>query len=409
MIIKDIYASEILDSRGFPTVSVLMTLNNGIKKSASIPSGASTGSREALELRDKDLSRYNGKGVLKAVNNINNIIKPAIIDKELTQEELDNLLIDLDATEFKTNLGANAMLAVSIAALKCSAELNNKELYEFISVDNVTLPIPMINIVNGGEHANNSLEIQEFMIVPVVKTIKERVRAGAEIFHKLGEILNKEGFATSVGDEGGYAPAFKNTKETLDYIIRSIKEAGYKPGSDVFIALDVAASEFYNKDTNTYKLDNTNLTSDELIKYYINLINEYPIISIEDPFDEEDFESFSVLTKLIGNKVMLVGDDFFVSNEKYLEKGIKYEAGNAILLKPNQIGTITEFKRTIDLAKKNNYKTVMSHRSGETTDSYLADFSVGFKTNFIKTGSMSRGERIIKYNRLMEIEESLNR
>lgn len=409
MIIKDLYAREILDSRGFPTVEVLMTIENGIITKASIPSGASTGRKEALELRDNDESRYNKKGVLKAVDNINTIIKPHLINKSFNQQELDSALIKLDATENKTNLGANAMLAVSIAHLKCLAKYNNKELYEEISKDNVTLPIPMINILNGGEHANNTLSVQEFMIVPVVKSMKERVRAGAEVFHKLGSILNKENYSTSVGDEGGYAPKLKDTYEALDYIIKSITEAGYKPGVDVFIALDIAASEFYNKNDKTYKLDNNILTSNELVKYYIELVNKYPIISIEDPFDEDDFESLAVLTKLIGKKVMLVGDDFFVSNAKYLYEGIKQEAGNAILLKPNQIGTVTEFIKTIDLANKNNYKTVMSHRSGETTDDYLADFAVGFKSNFIKTGSMSRGERIVKYNRLMEIEERLKK
>ncbi len=407
--IKDVIAREILDSRGNPTVEVKMILDNGISAVAGVPSGASTGSREALELRDEDKSRYHGKGVLKAVNNVNNIIKPALVGKEINLLTVDKTLLELDGTENKSKLGANAMLGVSIAALKCAALNDNKEIYEFLSGGKLNIPIPMVNIINGGVHAGNSLKIQEFMIVPVVKGITERVRVASEIFITLKKILSDNNYNTAVGDEGGYAPDFKNTNEALEYIVKAISDSGYTPGKEVFIALDCAASEFYNEETKMYEIDNKNLSSDDLIKYYISLVNEYPIISIEDPLDENDFDSLTVLTNLIGNKVMIVGDDFFVSNEKYLLEAIEKKAGNAILLKPNQIGTVSEFTKTIVTAKKNGYKCIMSHRSGETTDSVLADLAIGYATEFIKTGSMSRGERITKYNRLMEIENSLQK
>jgi enolase len=406
--IKNIFAREILDSRGNPTIEVTMELDNGIKCSSSIPSGASTGSREAIELRDRDLNRYNGKGVLNAVNNVNTIINKALVGKEANVLNVDNTMIDLDGTENKSKLGANAMLGVSLACLKCLAKANNKELYEFISSGKVGMPIPMINILNGGVHAGNNLSIQEFMIVPIVKKEKERIRVGSEIFHTLKNVLKEHNYNTGVGDEGGYAPDVKDTFEALDLIIEAIKKSNYEPGKDVFIALDIAASQLYNKDSNKYLLDKMEYNSDELIKYYLDLVKKYPIISIEDPFEENDFESFAVLTKLIGKKIMLVGDDYFVTNVKYLEEGIKKEAGNAILLKANQIGTVSEMTKTIVYAKKHGYKLVISHRSGETTDTFLADFAVGFATEFIKTGSMSRGERICKYNRLMEIENKLN-
>ncbi|MFI3261014.1 MAG: phosphopyruvate hydratase [bacterium] len=408
MKIKDIKAREILDSRGNPTVEVKLVLENGIKTVASVASGASTGSREAIELRDGDPKRYNKKGVLKAVDNVNTIIAPALIGMEINQVELDKKLIALDGTENKSKLGANAILGVSIASIKALAELEGKEVYEYLTAGKIAMPIPMVNIINGGVHAPNSLEIQEFMIVPVVKTIKERVRVASEIFITLKQILTEKGESTAVGDEGGYAPNLKNTKEALDLIMQAIKESGYEPGTDVFIALDCAASEFFDEKTQMYGIDGQSLSSENLVKYYYELTQEYPIISIEDPFFEDDFESLTKLTSIIGEKIMLVGDDFFVSNEKYLQKGIESKAGNAILLKPNQIGTVTEFTKTILAAKKNNYKCVMSHRSGETTDTVLADFAIGFSTEFIKTGSMSRGERICKYNRLMEIEDNLN-
>ncbi len=409
MFIKDIHAREILDSRGNPTIEVDMTLDNGVTATASVPSGASTGSREALELRDKNPKRYEGKGVLQAVSNVNTIIRPALIGKKCDQLSIDNYLIKLDGTENKSNLGANAILAVSLACLKCLAKANDKELYEYVSNRNVTMPIPMINIINGGAHAVNNIDIQEFMIMPVMKSIKERVRAASEVFHALKKLLSINGFAVGVGDEGGFAPNLNNNTMALDFIMEAIRKAGYKPGEDVFIALDVAASELYDKETNTYKLDGKSFTSEELITFYEKLIDTYPILSIEDPFYENDFETLAKFTSLVGSRIMIVGDDYFVTNEKYLEKGIEMHAGNAILLKANQIGTVSEMIKTIMLAKKNNYKTIISHRSGETEDTFIADLAVGLAIPFIKTGSMCRGERIAKYNRLMRIEEKLKR
>ena len=404
--IIDLIGREILDSRGNPTVEATIYLDNGITATASVPSGASTGSKEALELRDND-KRYHGKGVLKAVNNINTIIKDNLVGKELEQVMIDKLLISLDGTEYKSNLGANATLAVSLASVKASAKLEGKELYAYLSGGRVSMPLPMVNIINGGMHADNNLDIQEFMIVPTVKGMASRVRVASEVFHTLKNILKSQGLVTSVGDEGGFAPNLEYNNLALDLIMEAIEKSGYTPGVDVFIALDVAASELYNKEKKTYKIDKKDLTSDELIKYYIALVNKYPIISIEDPFEENDFESLAILTKFIGERIMLVGDDYFVTNAKYLEKGINLKAGNAILLKANQIGTITEMIKTIILARKNNYKMIISHRSGETEDTFIADFAVGLSIPFIKTGSMSRGERIAKYNRLMKIESDL--
>jgi phosphopyruvate hydratase len=407
MNIKKIHAREILDSRGNPTVECDVELENGIKATASVPSGASTGSREALELRDNDPKRYHGKGVLKAVENINTTIAQALEGKALVQTSIDSTLNALDGTEFKSNLGANATLAVSLACLKAAAKSENKELYEYVSGGKVTLPIPMMNIVNGGKHANNDLDIQEFMIMPTVKTFKERLRAGSEIFHTLKKILNDMDCSTGVGDEGGFAPNLKNNEEALELIVKAIEESGYTPGVDVFIALDVASSEIYDDNTNTYSIDGKKLNPTELTNYYISLIEKYPIVSIEDAFMEDDFESLAKLTSIIGSKIMLVGDDYFVTNKKFLQKGIDNHAGNAILLKANQIGTVTEMVDTIVLAKKNNYKMIISHRSGETEDTFIADLAVGLCIPYIKTGSLSRGERIAKYNRLLRIEEKL--
>lgn len=409
MKIKDIIAREILDSRGNPTVEVEMFLENGISAVASVPSGASTGSREAIELRDGDKSRFSGKGTLKAVENVNTVIKSALIGKDLNQEEIDQILLELDGTDNKSKLGANAILGVSLATLKCLAKCENKELYEYVKKGDMTVPIPMINIVNGGKHAVNNLDIQEFMIVPVVDTICERVRCAAEVFHKLKSLLVDKGYNVGVGDEGGFAPNLGSNKEALDFIVDAIKGAGYVPGKDVNIALDCAASEFYDKETGLYFIDGKKIDSTELAQYYEKLINEYPIISIEDPFFEDDFDALAKFTSVVGDKIMLVGDDFFVTNEKYLQKGIDNKAGNAILLKANQIGTVTEMFRTIDLAKANNYNTIISHRSGETEDTFIADLAVGLAIPYIKTGSMSRGERIAKYNRLMKIEELMNK
>lgn len=409
MNIKDIQAREILDSRGNPTVEVEMVLANNISAIASVPSGASTGSKEALELRDGDMNRYLGKGVLRAVENVNTTIRSALIGQKLDQVNVDKILLKLDGTPNKSNLGANAMLAVSLCSLKCLAKLQNKELYEYVTYGKVSLPIPMINIINGGVHADNKLDVQEFMIVPIIKGEAKRIQAASEIFHTLKNILKERGLSTGVGDEGGFAPNLAKTSEALDLIMDAINDANYTPGKDILIALDVAASEIYDKNKNVYNIDGTNLNSNELIKYYINLISNYPIISIEDPFEENDLESLAVLTKLVGDKVMLVGDDYFCTNSSLLDAGIKMNAGNAILLKANQIGTISEMTKTIMNAKKNNYKTVISHRSGETEDTFIADLAVGFGIPFIKTGSVCRGERIAKYNRLMKIEELLNK
>ena len=404
MKIKDIYAREILDSRGNPTVETEMLLENGIKVSASVPSGASTGDNEALELRDGDKERYNGKGVLKAVDNVNTVIKEAIIGKELNQSEIDKFLIDLDGTKTKSNLGANAILSVSVCVMKAIAKLENKEIYESLGTE-YSLPIPMMNIINGGVHATSGLEIQEFMIVPQQSTFKERLRCGAEVFHCLKKLLAKDGFSTSVGDEGGFAPNLKTIEDALYYIMLAIKESNYIPGEDVFIALDCAATEFY--DGENYTINKQKITKEELITYYEELIQKYPIMSIEDAFSEHDTESMKKLTARVGDKIMLVGDDYFVTNIEYLNDGISDKYNNAILLKPNQIGTITEMLETIKLANDNNFKTVISHRSGETEDSYIADMAVGLNLGYIKTGSLSRGERICKYNQLLRIEEKL--
>ena len=402
MKITNLYAREILDSRGNPTVECELTTENFTVR-ASVPSGASTGTNEALELRDGD-SRYHGKGVTKAVNNVNTIIKNALIGKELNQKVLDNLLLELDGTKNKTNLGANAILSVSLCIMKAIAKSQNKDIYELFDGP-YTMPYPMMNIINGGVHATSSLEIQEFMIVPNQSTFKERLRCGAEVFQTLKSILKQNGFSTSVGDEGGFAPTFKTIEEALDYIILAIKESGYIPGKDVNLALDAAASEFY-KD-GKYTINKKELTKEELINYYIKLTETYPIISIEDAFSEEDIDSIKKLTELIGNKIMLVGDDYFVTNIEYLQKGITEKYNNAILLKANQIGTITEMLETIKLAKNSGFKTIISHRSGETEDTFISQMAVGLNLGYIKTGSLCRGERIAKYNELLRIEEKV--
>lgn len=402
MKITNLYAREILDSRGNPTVECELTTENFTVR-ASVPSGASTGSNEALELRDGD-SRYHGKGVTKAVNNVNTIIKNALIGKELNQKVLDNLLLELDGTKNKTNLGANAILSVSLCIMKAIAKSQNKDIYELFDGP-YTMPYPMMNIINGGVHATSSLEIQEFMIVPNQSTFKERLRCGAEVFQTLKSILKQNGFSTSVGDEGGFAPTFKTIEEALDYIMLAIKESGYIPGKDVNLALDAAASEFY-KDVK-YTINKKELTKEELINYYIKLTETYPIISIEDAFSEDDIDSIKKLTELIGNKIMLVGDDYFVTNIEYLQKGITEKYNNAILLKANQIGTTTEMLETIKLAKNSGFKTIISHRSGETEDTFISQMAVGLNLGYIKTGSLCRGERIAKYNELLRIEEKV--
>lgn len=402
MKITNLYAREILDSRGNPTVECELTTENFTVR-ASVPSGASTGTNEALELRDGD-SRYHGKGVTKAVNNVNTIIKNALIVKELNQKVLDNLLLELDGTKNKTNLGANAILSVSLCIMKALAKSQSKDIYELFDGP-YTMPYPMMNIINGGVHATSSLEIQEFMIVPNQSTFKERLRCGAEVFQTLKSILKQNGFSTSVGDEGGFAPTFKTIEEALDYIMLAIKESGYIPGKDVNLALDAAASEFYKE--GKYTINKKELTKEELINYYIKLTETYPIISIEDAFSEDDIDSIKKLTELIGNKIMLVGDDYFVTNIEYLQKGITEKYNNAILLKANQIGTITEMLETIKLAKNAGFKTIISHRSGETEDTFISQMAVGLNLGYIKTGSLCRGERIAKYNELLRIEEKV--
>ena len=406
--IKDIKAREILDSRGNPTVEVDVILDNGILGRASVPSGASTGEREMLELRDKD-NRYNGLGVLKAVNNVLSIKNELIGFDSDKQKELDYKLIELDGTPNKSKLGANAILGISMAYLKASALDLNMPLYKYVSEkfgnNTLSMPCPMMNILNGGAHADNGLDFQEFMIIPRTNTINERIRMGSEVFHSLKKVLKEKGLATSVGDEGGFAPNIMSNSEAFDLIIEGITRAGYTAGVDVFLAIDVAASEFY-KD-GKYCFEGKELSTGELIEYYKELINKYPIISIEDPVDENDWEGFSLLTKEIGDKIQLVGDDLFTTNKEYLRKGIDMKAGNAILLKVNQIGTITETLETIDLAKANHYKTIISHRSGETEDTTISDLAVGLDLKQIKTGSMSRTDRICKYNQLIRIEEDL--
>lgn len=410
MKIKDLIAREILDSRGNPTVEVDCVLENGVVGRASVPSGASTGSREALELRDGE-SRYNGKGVLKAVNNVNTIIKDALVGMDAdNQREIDYKMIELDGTPNKSRLGANAMLGVSMAVLKAAALNSKKKLYQYIGNGTIT-PRPMINIINGGAHADNNVDFQEFMIMPEATTMHERVRIGAEVFHALKKVLNENGYATGVGDEGGFSPNLKSNEEGFDLIVEAIKRAGYTPGVEVSLGIDVAASEFYDKDLKKYKFKwstGEEYTTDELINFYKELISKYPIISIEDPVDENDWDGFKKMTDELGDKIQIVGDDLFVTNKEYLQKGIDMGAGNAILLKVNQIGTITETLETIELAESHGYKTILSHRSGETEDTTIADLVVGLNLGQIKTGSMSRSERTAKYNQLMRIEEEIN-
>ena len=404
MKIVDVKGREILDSRGNPTVEVDVILENGVRGRAAVPSGASTGEREALEMRDGG-SRYCGKGVLNAVNNVNTIIRDRVIGMDAAdQKALDYAMIELDGTETKSRLGANAILGVSMAALRASAINEGKELYEYIG-EGRSLPYPMMNIINGGAHADNNLDFQEFMIIPQRDTIHERVRVGAEVFHSLKKVLNGKGYFTGVGDEGGFAPNLGSNKEGFELIVEAIQKAGYEPSKDVKIAIDVAASEFY--EGGKYHVDGKELSTDELIDFYEELVNTYPIISIEDPVDENDWEGFTKITERIGDRVQLVGDDLFVTNKKCLQMGIDKKAGNAILLKVNQIGTITETIETINLAKANGYKTIISHRSGETEDNTIADLAVGLDLGQIKTGSMSRTDRICKYNELIRIEEDL--
>lgn len=407
--IVDIRAMEILDSRGNPTVQVEVTLETGAIAKAAVPSGASTGEREALELRDGD-KRFHGKGVLKAIENIEKEIALNLIGLESTnQVYIDNMMIDLDGTENKSRLGANAILGVSMAICRASSLEAGLPLYRYLGGTNSKqLPIPMMNILNGGAHADNNLDIQEFMIMPVgLSDFSSTLRAGAEIFHSLKSILRKKGLNTAVGDEGGFAPDLKDNEEAIRLIIQAIEEAGYKPGKDIFIALDAAASEFYSE--GFYKFEGKDMSSSEMISYYKGLIDKYPILSIEDGLSEKDWDGWREMTETIGKRVQLVGDDIFVTNVRILKEGIKKGIANSILIKLNQIGTVTETLDAIEMASRAGYTAVISHRSGETEDTTIADLAVACNTGFIKTGSLSRSERIAKYNRLLEIERELSK
>jgi len=408
--IKKIIAREIIDSRGSPTLEAEVLLESGFSGRAAVPSGASTGSREALELRDMDPGRFNGKGVLNNVKYIETVINNALIGLDANNRELiDNTLIQLDGTENKSKLGANTLLAVSLANAKSSANNNNLPLYQNIKESKeYVMPVPMMNIINGGSHANNSVDIQEFMIMPVgANSLKEAVRFGVEIFHALGKILDSKKYITTVGDEGGYAPNLGSNKEALDIIMQAIEKAGYKPGEDILLALDVASSEFYKDGAYDLASEKKKYSSSEFIELMKSWSEAYPIISIEDALDENDWDGWAELTRELGSKIQLVGDDLFVTNPKIFKEGIDKSIANAILIKLNQIGTLTETIDAMDLASKNNYNAVVSHRSGETEDTFIADLAVAYSTGQIKTGSLSRSDRVSKYNQLIRIEEEL--
>ena len=410
MKIQKINAREVLESRGNPTVEADVTLTNGIVGRAIVPSGASTGQREALELRDGDKNRYLGKGVLKAVNFINTEINSALQDLEVSnQKMIDQTMIDLDGTETKSRLGANSILAVSLACAKANAKSQNQSLFRSFNFSNsFQLPVPMMNIINGGEHANNSVDIQEFMIIPAgAPSFKEALRYGTEIFHHLKAVLDKKGLNTAVGDEGGFAPDLKSNEEALEVIIEAIKSAGYIPGKDIFIGIDAASSEFYKDGTYNLKSEGLKLTNTEFVDYLASWVKKYPIISIEDGMDENDWEGWEMLTHKLSNSVQLVGDDLFVTNSEILAKGIENNIANSILIKVNQIGTLTETFDAMKMALDANYTCVMSHRSGETEDTTIADLAVATSCGQIKTGSLSRSDRLAKYNRLLRIEEEL--
>ncbi len=411
--IAEVSAKEILDSRGNPTLRTWVSLASHVRGISSVPSGASTGKHEALELRDGESSRYLGKGVLKAVANVKEIIAPEIIGMDACEQEaLDEKLNLLDGTPNKSNLGANAILSVSMSTAQAAALASDLPLYAYLGKkEEYLLPVPLINILNGGSHADNNVDIQEFMIAPVGFSIySEAIRGGAEVFHHLKKTLKTKGYNTSVGDEGGFAPNLRSNEEALELILQSIQNAGYAPGKDMFLALDVAASEFHNEGKYVFKKsDGSEKTIDQMIDFYKVLVEKYPIISIEDGFDEDDWEGWKIMTDELGEKIQLVGDDIFVTNLDRFQKGIAAGIGNSILIKLNQIGTLTETLNTISYAHKNGYTAVISHRSGETEDTFIADMSVATNAGQIKTGSLSRSERVAKYNRLLEIEEELGR
>lgn len=412
-IISDVWAREIMDSRGNPTIEVDIELEDGTIGRAAVPSGASTGEHEAVELRDDDKNRYLGKGVLKAVENVNDIIAEELIGFDAQdQVGIDNMMIELDGTNNKAKLGANAILAVSLATAKAAAKYFNVPLYRYIGGTNAkTLPAPMMNIINGGRHADNNVDFQEFMIVPVnAPTFAEALRMGSEVFHTLKGVLKKKGYNTAVGDEGGFAPSLKSNEEALQVIMEAIEKAGYKPGQDIFIALDPAASEMYGEDGKYlfYKSTQEKYTAEQMVEYWKKWIENYPIISLEDGMAENDWKGWNLLTTTLGNKVQLVGDDIFVTNTEIFSRGISEEIANSILIKVNQIGTLTETLDCIEMAKRARYTSVISHRSGETEDATIADIAVATNAGQIKTGSTSRTDRIAKYNQLLRIEEELD-
>jgi len=408
--IDNVYASEVMDSRGNPTVRATVVLSDGTKESAIVPSGASTGKREALELRDGG-TRYMGKGVLTAVENVNTKISDELIGlSPFNQAEIDATMKDIDGTENYGNLGANAVLGVSMAVARAAAASLKMPLYRYLGGANaMTMPVPMFNIINGGEHANNSVDFQEYMIMPIgFEDFKEGLRATAEIYHNLKKIIDEMGESTAVGDEGGFAPNLKSNEEPLEVIMKAIVAAGYKPGEQIALALDVAASELINEaGLYVLKSENREITSEELVNYYADLCAKYPIVSIEDGLSEDDWDGWKVLTEVLGDKVQLVGDDLFVTNANILNEGITKNIANSILIKPNQIGSVSETMLTIRLAQRNNYNCVMSHRSGESEDAFIADFAVALNCGQIKTGSTARSDRIAKYNRLLEIQDEL--
>ena len=411
--IVDVHAREVLDSRGNPTIEVEVYLEDGTMGRAMVPSGASTGAFEAVELRDGDKSRYLGKGVLNAVKNVNEIIAPEMIDMDaLDQVAIDMIMLEMDGTPNKAKLGANAILGVSMAVARAAAQALDMPLFQYIGgVNAKTLPVPMMNILNGGKHADNNVDIQEFMVMPVgAKSFREALQMGAEIFHNLKKVLQDKGLNTAVGDEGGFAPNLTSNEEALEVIMEAIKKAGYEPGKDIMLALDVAATELFDKEENNYNLSGEGVVknSEQMVEFYEGLVNKFPIISIEDGLDEDDWDGWKLLTDRLGNKIQIVGDDLFVTNTERLEKGIKNKTANSILVKLNQIGTITETLDAIEMAKRAGYTAVISHRSGETEDSTIADLVVAVNSGQIKTGAPSRTDRVAKYNQLLRIEELLD-
>lgn len=412
-LINKIFARQILDSRGNPTVEVDVHSDTGFMGRAVVPSGASTGIHEAVELRDGDKGRYMGKGVLKAVNNVNTVLRDELMGFDIADQNLiDATMIRVDGTQNKSNLGANAILGVSLAVAKAAAQESGQPLFKYIGGINAnTLPVPMMNILNGGSHADNKIDIQEFMVMPLgAESFSEALRMGVEVFHNLKSVLKKNGHSTNVGDEGGFAPNLGSNEEAIEVVLTAIEKAGYKPGEDIWIALDPAASEFYNAEKKVYHFDSTgeDKSTDELVEYWKSWIEKYPIISIEDGFHEDDWDGFRKLTSAVGDKIQIVGDDLFVTNVKRLARGIKEQVANSILIKLNQIGTLTETINAVNLATANSFTSVISHRSGETEDTTIADLAVALNTGQIKTGSASRSDRISKYNQLLRIEEMLS-